>query len=78
MPRLDATEVQVTFTDGQVLHFLVSAGDTVSVQEIETRIGKQSENLPVHYYVIQCARAGEGSNDRHQEATREVRAGEAS
>lgn len=77
MPKLDAVEVQITFRDGQVLHFLSSEGDTIGCQEVETRIGKMSENLPVHYYVVQCSRAGEGSHDRHKEATREVRTGEA-
>lgn len=39
MPRLPATEVQITLEDGKVLHFLKSEGDCISVSQISTYTG---------------------------------------
>lgn len=64
MARLNAKEVEVTLANGQVLHFLAAAGDSIVVNEIITQESHTPATNPdkIKYYTLVLRRVAD--NDR--------------
>jgi hypothetical protein len=55
MAKRDVVSVEITFANGEVDHYLVSAGDTISCNDVKTYTGDTigAKIRDVHYTTLQ-------------------------
>lgn len=51
MPEPTPQEVQITMADGQVMDFLSSEGDKITLHDVRTQ-QKGDDNIEIHYYQV--------------------------